>query len=193
MNGQEAIIAEILSVAQNKADALISDAEATRDESLENVRREQERKKSDALRTAQNAAEEVAARSVTLGKLEARKIELSAKQQAIDAAFAEAERKVSHMTDHIYRDFMASLIKEYAEDGDRVVIAAGDTKRLHAEWLQSVSKACGKSLTLSSETHNGSGGVILCGERCDKNLTLETLFAALREERLGDVAKRLFG
>lgn len=193
MNGQEAIIAEILGVAQSKADALIADAETTRDASLESVRHEQERKKSDAIRAAQASAEEIAARSVTLGKLEARKIELAAKQQAIDAAFAEAERKLLHMTDHIYRDFIGALIREYAEDGDRVVIAAGDTKRLHAEWLQSVAKACGVSLTLSNETHNGAGGVILCGARCDKNLTFETLFTTLREEWLRDVAKRLFG
>ena len=193
MNGQEAIIAEIIGAAEKAAAGLIAEATAERDATIESVRNAEARKKDDAIAAAEQSAAAVLARRKTLGDLEARKTELAAKQQMLDAAFAEAKRKVLHMTDHIYRDYMGALIRQYAEDGDRVIVAKCDEKRLHAAWLKSVSDESGKQLFLADETHEGSGGVILAGAQCDKNLTLETLINELRERYTAETAKRLFG
>lgn len=192
MNGQQAIIDEIVHNAEKAADGLIAAASAERDKALEKVRNEEMRKKSDAIAAAQQAADALLSRRQTLDRLDARKTELAAKQQAVDAAFAEATKKVLNMTDHIYRDYMGSLIAECAQDGDCVTVAARDAKRLHAEWLENVRRKCGKHLSLNEETHAGAGGVILCGKTCDINLTLETLIKDLRERLAADVAKRLF-
>lgn len=193
MNGQEAIIAEILQTAEKSAAALLDAARAEKEATLRAVRDEEEHKQNAALDEARQNAAAILARGKTLNGLQARKTTLAAKQRMIDEAFAEAVRKMHNMTDHIYRDYIGALIKEYADDGDSVIVAACDKKRLHAEWLQSVSEKCGKKLTLSEKTHGGEGGVILSGDVCDKNLTLETLFADLKEKYLSAVAKRLFG
>lgn len=192
MNGQEAIIAEIIGSAEKAAAGLIAEATAERDAAIESVRNAEARKKNDAIAAAEQSADAVLARRKTLCNLEARKTELAAKQQMLDAAFAEVMRKTLNMTDHIYRTFMGALIKQYADDGDRVIVAKRDEKRLHAEWLKGVSDACGKRLTLADETHDGNGGVILAGKQCDKNVTLETLINELRERLTAETAKRLF-
>lgn len=192
MDGREAIIAEITEKANAAAAGLIEEAERERDELLASVRAEEERKREEALAAAHAAAEALRARRATLDNLQARKIRLAAKQQCIDAAFEEAEKKLGNMTDHIYREFVASFIAECAEEGDCVVIAESDAKRLHDEWLKDVSKKCGFALAFAKDRHSGKGGVILRGKSCDKNLTLSTLLAALREQYTGEVARRLF-
>ncbi len=192
MEGKEAIIAEIIGKAERAAAGLISDAEAERDLALEKVRAEESRKREEALNAARVSADEIIARGKTLSSLEARKTELAAKQKVLDMAFEEAAKKILNMTDHIYREFIGELIEKYAEDGDSVIVAERDAKRLHAEWLASLGNKCGKSLSLSSRTHGGKGGVILSGKTSDKNFTLETMFASLRDTALTSAAKRLF-
>lgn len=192
MEGKEAIIASIIEKAEREAAGLVADAEAERDELLAQVRNEEERRKAEALAAASAQAKGVASRQATLSRLEERKTVLAAKQQVVDAAFGEAVKKIHNMTDPVYREFIGGLIEKYADDGDSVVVARRDEKRLHAEWLASVSRTCGKQLTLSSEQHDGQGGVILSGNRCDKNLTLEALLKSLRESALAGVAKCLF-
>lgn len=188
----EAIISEIIEKAQKQAAGLVSDADVERTEMLERVKAEEERKQNEAIKNAEASAEAILARRKTLCGLEARKIELAAKQQAIDAAFEEAVKKILNMTDPVYRELLEDWIVRFADDGDRVIVAERDAKRIHEEWLNGVSKKCGKHLTLSEERHNGKGGVILSGRSCDKNLTLETMLGVLRESALPSVAKRLF-
>ncbi|MCI8595569.1 MAG: hypothetical protein HFE35_01965 [Clostridia bacterium] len=192
MEGKEAIIAEIISKAERAAAGLISDAKAERDAALEKVRAEEARKREEALAEARSAAAEIASRAKTLSSLEARKTELAAKQRVLDAAFEEASKKILNMTDHIYREFIGGFIEKYADDGDSVIVAERDKKRLHAEWLKSLGDKCGKRLSLSEKTHGGNGGIILSGKTSDKNLTLETMFASLRDTALTNAAKRLF-
>ena len=192
MEGKEAIIAEIISKAERAAAGLISDAKAERDAALEKVRAEEARKREEALAEARSAAAEIASRAKTLSSLEARKTELAAKQRVLDAAFEEASKKILNMTDHIYREFIGGFIEKYADDGDSVIVAERDKTRLHAEWLKSLGDKCGKRLSLSEKTHGGNGGIILSGKTSDKNLTLETMFASLRDTALTNAAKRLF-
>ena len=192
MDGREAIIADIIEKANSAAQALISDAQTERAEALERAGREENKKREEALAEAHEAAEAVLSRRATLSSLDARKTMLAVKQQLIDAAFEEATRKILNMTDHIYREFIGGFIEKYADDGDRVIIAERDEKRLREDWLDSLCAKTGKRIALSDERHRGKGGIILSGKISDKNLTLETLMASLREKYLSDVAKRLF-
>lgn len=193
MDGKEAIINGITEKAEREAAALVASAQAERDELLAQVKAEEERKRESALESARASAQSVLSRRETICNLESRKSALAAKQQVIDAAFGESVKKILNMTDHIYREFIGGLIEKYAEDGDRVIVAERDAKRLHAEWLQETAGKCKKHITLAEEHHDGKGGIILCGKECDKNLTLETMLKSLRESSLSAVAKRLFG
>ncbi len=192
MDGKEAIIAEIIEKAEKSAEALIADANAERDEILKKVESEESARKQTALDSAREAAEAVISRRATLSGLETRKAELAAKQNLINAAFEEAAKKILNMTDHIYREFIGEFVVKYADDGDKIIIAERDEKRLHAEWLDSLCRKTGKSLSFSEDKHKGKGGIILSGKLSDKNFTLETMMGRLRENCLTDVAKKLF-
>ena len=191
MDGKEAIIAEIIQKAEDAAAALLRDANAERDAELEQARAEQSRKRDAAVAAANRAASETVERGKSLCALETRKVMLAAKQQLIDRAYEQAERKILNMTDHVYREFMGELIVKYAEDGDRVVVAERDVRRMHADFIAEIAKKSGKHVTLSEQTHSGSGGVILAGKRVDKNLTLSALLHELRQKTQGEAAKRL--
>ena len=193
MDGKEAIVSDIVEKANQTAENITAEARTRRDETMDKLKAELARKREQALTNARKDADDIVARRRTLSNLEARKTELAAKQRVLDAAFEEASKKILNMTDHIYREFIGGFIEKYADDGDSVCIAACDEKRLSNEWLQTLSKKCGKTLTLAPEKHAASGGVILRGKTCDKNFTLETLFRDLREKALSGVAKRLFG
>ncbi|MDE7395172.1 MAG: V-type ATP synthase subunit E [Clostridiales bacterium] len=192
MDGKEAIIAEIIQKAEDAAAALIRDASAERDAELEKTRNEQIRKRDAAVAAANKAASETVERGKSLCALEARKTMLAAKQQLIDRAYKEAERKILNMTDPVYREFIGDLIVKYAEDGDRVVVAERDVRRLHADFIAELAQKAGKTITLSEQTHSGNGGVILTGKQVDKNLTLDALLHELRQKTQGQAANRLF-
>ncbi|MCI8413139.1 MAG: hypothetical protein HFE47_03475 [Clostridia bacterium] len=193
MEGKEAIIADIIEKAEIAAAALTADAREEYNETVERVRADESRRQSEAVAAARESAQALLARRQTLCALETRKAELAAKQKVIDAAYEEAAHKILNMTDHIYREFVGNMVEKYADDGDEIVVAERDCKRLHDEWLTAIARKTGKNLAFSNRTHSGRGGVILVGKSCDKNLTLETLLGSLREDSLAGVATRLFG
>ena len=51
-----------------------------------------------------------------------------------------------------------------------------------------------KALSLKTgKTGSFAGGVILIGEKTDKNLTFETIIASEREKKQAEIAEKLFG
>ncbi len=192
MDGKEAIVSDIVEKANQTAENVTAEARARRDETMDKLKAELARKREQALTNARKDADDIVARRRTLSNLEARKTELAAKQRVIDAAFDEAAKKMLNMTDHIYREFIANLMEKFGEDGDKVIVAERDVKRLHPEWLESVCKETGKNFTFSDETHAGKGGIILSGVKCDKNLMFETMLDAARETSLSGVVMRIF-
>ena len=180
MDGKEAIISDIVEKANQTAENITAEARTRRDETMDKLKAELARKREQALTNARKDADDIVARRRTLSNLEARKTELAAKQRVIDAAFDEAAKK------------MLNLMEKFGEDGDKVIVAERDVKRLHPEWLDSVCKETGKNFTFSDETHAGKGGIILSGVKCDKNLTFETMLDAARETSLSGVVMRIF-
>lgn len=192
MNGKDAIVSDIIEKAEKSAEAIVADARKSHDSTIDKLKSDLEKKRESAIKTAREKADDVIRRRRTLANLEARKTELAAKQRVIDAAFDEATKKMLNMTDHIYREFIAEIVERFAEDGDRIIIAERDKKRLHNEWLCSLNEKLNLNLAFADETHSGKGGIILVGKKCDKNLTFETMLAAARETSLSGVVRRVF-
>lgn len=192
MDGKDAIINDIITNAERKAAAAVADATAQKDELLEKCRNELARKEREELERAQRQAELSIERRQTLAVLDGRKAELAAKQAVIDKVYDAAITKTLNMTDNVYREFIAGLIEKYADDGDEVMIAERDSKRLNYDWVSALGAKLGKDLTLSSKYHHARGGVVLVGYKCDKNLTLDTIVAQIRLNTESEIASRLF-
>lgn len=192
MDGKEAIINSIISDAESRAAALVSQADNDRKESLEKSRAELERKKKEAVEAAQRDAALTVERRVSVAQLERSKTLLAAKQELLSRVYDEAITKILNMTDNIYREFTDGIIERYAENGDRVVIAERDAKRLNGEWLEKTAARLKISLTLSEEYHGGRGGIILSGKKCDKNLVLDVLANTVKGATEAKVSEKLF-
>ena len=80
-----------------------------------------------------------------------------------------------------YPALLAGMISSAAEKGDVVVFAAADKKAVKvAEILEAVRRQTGLTLKASEEYGDFSGGIVLRGAACDKNLTLDVELDALR-------------
>ena len=135
MEGKE-IAEAILNEARQKAASLISEAEEKKRLSLKEAESVLAAKKEAVLKEAQKEAEQTVRRREMLARLDAQKTILSVKQQLIERVYSEAAGRVVNMTDNLYREFIQALIKEYAENGDEIMIAKQDAKRLNYDWLQ---------------------------------------------------------
>lgn len=192
MEGKEAIIASIISAAELSAQNIISDAESQKSALLLKTREECERKRAQLLEKAEEDGRELLKRNEALCSLERRKSMLAAKQRVIGKVYSEVLNKVMNMTDNVYRDFIAGVISKNAENGDEVVVAKRDIRRLHYDWLLSLESKLKLTLTLSPDCHGGQGGIILRGKNWDKNLTLESMIAELRPRTESWVAAKIF-
>lgn len=192
MEGKDAIINSIISSAERNAESIVSDAIAEKDALLERVRNDLNRKESEELERAKREAELTVERRMTIAALDSKKLALAAKQEVIDKVYDSAVAKVLNMTDNVYREFIGGFVEKYADNGDEIIIAERDVKRLHYDWAESLARKLNKNITLSSKFHKGRGGVILSGAKCDKNLTLEALVKEVRPKTESGVAQKLF-
>lgn len=192
MEGKE-LTDRILNEARAKADEIISAAEKKREDTLREAQSVLDKKRDEVLAACDEECKQIVSRRVMLAKLDANKSVLSAKQELINEVFDKAAWEIVHLSDNVYRDFVSSLVKEYAEDGDEIIISQNDRKRLDAEWFNSVAMACGKKIRLSEETHSSLGGVILRGKTYDKNLTVAALTEEVKKDAEPEIAAKLFG
>ena len=189
MNGKENIInkilsdadarcADILSVAEAQAQAVIANAEqaiATDAVSLEQ-------------RLQSVAAERIRNRKAT-AELDAKKYTLNRKQQLISRCYELAYEKLIKMSDADRLDLIGSLIETHAETGETVYITQSDAKSVTQVWLNGFDK----NLKLGKKYIKADGGIVLEGDGYEKDLTLTSVIKYLREQTEGKVAELLLG
>lgn len=130
--------------------------------------------------------------------MEAKKIMLAMKQQEVDNILEEATKKICALPEEEYITFLAKLAGEAAFTGVEEVIFNNNDK-------SSVSKAVVKSandilkkrgimpkLTVSDETRDILGGVIVKQGDIEINCSVETLVSLSREDLASQIAEILF-
>lgn len=191
MQGKEKIIDDILSSARNTAAVMIEEATAERDASVEALRAELEKAEAAAAEKTRAAADAVYAGQVKLGELESGKLMLKAKQDCVAAVYAAVREKILGLSDAKYLELMQKLIVRYCEDGDELIAAKADAKRVTAAWVKKVATAAKKKLTLSTERGDFAAGVILRNARYDRDLTVDELIADLKDRTESEVVQKL--
>lgn len=190
-SGKEKIIASILGGAEAEAEALKKEAD----------------KKIDEIRTADVAFaaecedeknKEIAANEFSIlsgsrlkAELDVRKTVLAKKREKLNEAFKKAEEKILS-DDEAYISFIGGAVKQYAEDGDTVVVSPSDEKRISKDFIGNLAKENGISLSYRADG-KFSGGVILEGKSYDKNLTIETILGEYKRNNENRIADILFG
>ena len=194
MNGIEKITArietdtkaevnKILQEAQEKAGALRGDYQA---------RAEAEAKA--AAQSGQEAAQRQGERLESAAHMEAKKQLLFAKQACLDEAFARAQKKLNALPDEEYADLLARMAVKAAKTGrEEILLSAKDHKRVGALVVSKANALLqGSALTLSGETREMDGGLILRDGQVEVNCAFETQLRVLREDMTAEVAAILF-
>lgn len=198
MKGTEKIIAHIRADGDAEAkkiiDAASKQAEEKRAESFKAALSEYEK-----LMQAGNAeCEDILSGSRRIAEMEAKKSVLSVKQEMISAAFDAAREEIVNMPRDKYTQFLARMAAEAAASGmEEIVLNARDK----AEVGKSVCKAANEllsakgtpgKLTVSEDTADISGGVIVRLGGIETNCSIDALIRQRRSGLSTEVAAALF-
>lgn len=191
MNDKNAVIDKIISDAQAAADALRQDARQKAEKIVSAAQKAADAYRKEALSGGEERVALALERAKSVDALDSRR-ELSAcKSALLDEVFALAAKALKE-DKKAYKAYLTRVIKENAEDGDKVVICKEDEKVVTAAFIASIAKSAKKKITPGGARGEFAGGVFLSGDRYDKNLTLEEEMRLIREECEPLVAKALF-
>ena len=191
MNSKEAIIEKILKDAKDIATSNKATAMNHADEILAKANREAEDKKTEALASLDSIKDELIARRKIVAGIDAKKAILTRKSEIVSDIFARSIEAV--VSDERYLGLVETMLMEYAEDGDEVMINVRDKDTINKAFIAKIAAAKGIKLTLSKEYGTFVGGVMLIGTHVDKNLTIDSELRAMREDIEQQVANILFG
>ncbi len=189
---KEAIIDKILSDARLKADAIIGEARNKADEIIAETAEACKGYIFNSKADTDNAVFDLEARSKTVAELDARKLQLSAKAQILDAIFARTLDKLKNLDKERYTALIFAMLQN-AEDGDEVVISQREKDIVTKESLDKFAKERGINLTLCDELGDFDGGIVIKSKGVDKNFTLDVETQLLKEELETQIAKEIFG
>lgn len=193
MTGIEKITGRILSDAQAEIDTLMADAKAQAADIAAKYANEARKVYADAAAKGKNAAEDRETHLGSSAQMEARKMILAAKQEMLDAAYADAEKRLNSLPDKAMVQTLAALAQKASVTGkEEIILNANVAKRLGAEVVKKANSK-GLNLTLSKTTGNFAGGLLLSDGDVEVNCTFDTLVRLTRNETAGEVAKVLFG
>ena len=131
-------------------------------------------------------------------RLEAKKSVLNMKQEAVSRAFDLAREKIAELPERDYVGFLARMASEAAVTGqEEVVLNARDAAAVGAKAVKAANELLAKRnlpgmLTLSAETREMSGGLVLKQGDIEVNCTVDTLLDLSRGELAARVAEVLF-
>jgi V/A-type H+-transporting ATPase subunit E len=147
-------------------------------------------------------AEEIVKRRVSSARLEGRKRVLGQKDMIMGEVYAEAKSRVLALPEDKYLDFLKKLVVSSSVPGDqKIILSPGDKTRLKAklsQWEKDVAQELKKkgikgSVSLSEETKDIEGGVVLSQGRTEINLSLDVIMAETKYLLEGEITEILFG
>lgn len=138
----------------------------------------------------QKESEEYVKRRLTVAELDAKKLELKAKQDLLDKVFNRVLEKLCSLDKQSYLRLVKKLIEQNAERGDTIVLSRDKVlNTTDIEKLEVVNKL---ALVVSQTQGDFDGGIMLKNSVCDKDLTFKTLVKEVKEEKASLIANILF-
>ncbi len=193
MNNKEVIIEKIIKDAMAVSNDNISKAQKEADEIIAAANKTAQEYSDAQLPKGDIQAEEIITRRAMVANLDCKRIMLSKKTEIVDSVFNSVADYMRKKDKKTYLALITNMIKKSASDNDVVVICEKDKDIITQKEIDAISKEAKKKLTLSKTFGDFDGGVMLCGEKFDKNLTFELEFEQIKEESEEKLAKILFG
>lgn len=125
--------------------------------------------------------------------MERRQLLLAAKQGCIDEAFARAAEALRDLPRQDYVALLARLAAENGSGDEELVLSAADRDTVGPAVVAAANALSGgAAFTLSSESRDLGGGLVLKRGLVEVNCTFDTRLRQLRQEMATDVAQILF-
>ena len=131
--------------------------------------------------------------ALRISRMEARKSVLAVKQEMVAKSFELAKEKIVSLPAEEYVAFLAGLAEKAGSAGDEQIILSARDRAAVGEALLKAVNAGGKHLSLSDETRDIAGGMILRSGNVETNCSVDLLMEMCRGELAGKVADVLFG
>lgn len=198
MKGTEKIIAHIRADGDAEAkriiDAASKQAEEIRAESFKASLSEYEK-----LMQAGNAeCEDILSGSRRIAEMEAKKSVLSVKQEMVASAFDAAREEIANMPRDKYTQFLARMAADAATVGEEeIILNEADKKELGKDVCKAANellqaKGVPGALTLSEDTADISGGLIVRFGGIETNCSIDALIRQRRSGLSTEIAAVLF-
>ncbi len=217
MTGIDKICEKILSDAQAQAQKITDRASAEAAEIRQSYSALAREESEQILEKGKKSAAERGERLAGVARLDARNLHLKTKQEMISKAFDSALEKLLTLPEDEYISTLATLAADSAITGKEQIILSERDRANYGKQVVSEANRILKSrrsqqdepasivklgkallthlesgLTLSEETRNISGGVILSQDKMEINCAFETLIRLSRDEMSAKVADILF-
>ena len=203
-SGTDKIVSSIMSVAQEKADAIIQDANANVADITSNAEKTAEAEKLKILENGKKQSDMRYQQIISEAKMNARRAKLGAKEEVIEAAFNQATGELKAKAadgDDEYKDSLAKMIQEAANEighNDLIIhLNEADTNNLKQDLSSSGStdsfELDGIKFTLG-EPIKAIGGAILKTSNGDieVNNTIDARLERFKSVLRSEVAEVLF-
>lgn len=198
MNGIEKITAKLLEEAKQRADAVLSQADAQCRTIEADYEKRARQEYESLLSSGREAISAVSEQMESAAEQESRKQLLSLKQEMVSEAFLLAAEKISALPQEEYIAFLARQAAEASGDGQGVILLNARDRGSIGEKLIETANALLKEqgrpgeLTLGEETRPIKAGLILKKGDIEVNSSVETLTELCRSEMAAKVARALF-
>ncbi len=196
------IVKKIIDEAQKTAEAVNNGADKELDRFRAELSSEEKELKGDANKKAKADAAEIIRRKKSSANLEGRKRILGQKEMILNEVFVEAKEKLLNLPVNEYLELLETLVVEYGATGDEIIMfSEDDASRLKSElkaWTKELNEKLKKKglkgeITVSNESREIEGGLILSKGRTEINISFEVLLSELRLSLEGEIMNILFG
>ena len=198
MNGIEKITAKLESEARAEIQAINAETAAK----CEEIKKEYEKKAQDEywkrVQDGTKSVENRVERMASAADMEAKKSVLAFKQEMVSKAFDRAVQNISEMPREEYIAFLAGQTAKAASTGtEELIFNARDKKEFGADTAKAANvllkkKGLAGGLTVSDETREIPGGLIVKQGDIEVNCSVDILVQLYRNELASQVAEILF-
>ena len=194
MDGIEKITGRIAEDAGREIGEINAEARRQADEIMARYEAQAQRESEEILSRGRRNADERVERLASVAQLDARKLELAAKQEMLSRAYDLALEQLVNLPDKEYVDLLADLAVKASSTGrEAVIFSQKDRARYGKAVVTQANEKLGDGhLTMSEQSRPIQGGLILSDGDVEVNCTFETLVRLQRGEMDREVAKVLF-
>lgn len=191
----ESIVERIRSDGKTEAEAILAAGKRKAEETENGAKAEAERLRRETESDVEKRAAAVAAHFAATARLDVKKIMLAARKKAVENVYAEAKKRLIDLGEEETLALFNRLLCLYAEEGDAVIFADGfrytDGVKLLPVFAEKKLKAVSDGAAFAGVKIDG--GLYLAGKTADKDLSIDALLKADREENESRIAAELFG